>query len=59
MAPIMLLVPVVVLALPGGALSGRLGARRTMLACDLARAPLLRAPPSPWAQRAAPTPAGS
>jgi MFS family permease len=31
----------VVLALPGGALAGRLGARRTMLACDLARAPLI------------------
>ena len=27
------LVPMVVLALPGGALAGRLGARRTMLAC--------------------------
>jgi MFS family permease len=35
------LVPMVVLALPGGALAGRLGARRTMLACDLARAPLI------------------
>jgi MFS family permease len=35
------LVPMVVLALPGGALVGRLGARRTMLACDLARAPLI------------------
>jgi MFS family permease len=31
----------VVLALPGGALAGRLGARPTMLACDLARAPLI------------------
>jgi MFS family permease len=35
------LVPTVVLALPGGALAGQLGARRTMLACDLARAPLI------------------
>jgi MFS family permease len=35
------LVPMVVLALPGGALAGRLGARPTMLACDLARAPLI------------------
>jgi MFS family permease len=35
------LVPMVVLALPGGALAGRLGARRTMLTCDLARAPLI------------------
>jgi MFS family permease len=35
------LVPMVVLALSGGALAGRLGARRTMLACDLARAPLI------------------
>jgi MFS family permease len=35
------LVPMVLLALPGGALAGRLGARRTMLASDLARAPLV------------------
>jgi hypothetical protein len=35
------LVPTVVLALPGGALAGQLGARRAMLACDLARAPLI------------------
>ncbi|MFL5883074.1 MAG: hypothetical protein ACJ782_24010 [Actinomycetota bacterium] len=31
----------VVLAIPGGAVAGRLGARRTMLACDLARLPLV------------------
>ena len=35
------LVPMVLLAIPGGALAGRLGARRTMLASDLARAPLI------------------
>ena len=35
------LVPMVVLALPIGALAGRLGARRAMLTCDLARAPLI------------------
>jgi Transmembrane secretion effector len=39
------LVPMVVLALPGGALAGQLGARRTMLACDLARAPLIELVP--------------
>jgi hypothetical protein len=35
------LLPMVVLAIPGGAVAGRLGARRTMLACDLARLPLV------------------
>jgi MFS family permease len=35
------LLPMVLLAIPGGALAGRLGARRTMLACDLARLPLI------------------
>jgi MFS family permease len=35
------LVPMVLLAIPGGALAGRLGARRTMLASDLARVPLI------------------
>jgi hypothetical protein len=35
------LVPMVLLAIPGGALAGRLGARRTMLVSDLARAPLI------------------
>jgi MFS family permease len=35
------LLPMVVLATPGGAVAGRLGARRTMLACDLARLPLV------------------
>jgi MFS family permease len=35
------LVPMVLLAIPGGALAGRLGARRTMLVSDLARVPLI------------------
>jgi MFS family permease len=35
------LVPVVLLAIPGGALAGRLGARRAMLVSDLVRAPLV------------------
>lgn len=33
--------PMVLLGIPGGVLAGRLGARRTMLASDLARAPLV------------------
>jgi MFS family permease len=33
--------PMVLLSIPGGMLAGRLGARRTMLASDLARAPLI------------------
>ena len=42
------LLPMVVLAIPGGAVAGRLGARPTMLACDLARLPLwLLAAPLP------------
>jgi hypothetical protein len=35
------LAPMVALSIPGGALAGRLGARRTMLTCDLARVPLI------------------
>jgi MFS family permease len=35
------LLPMVVLAIPGGPVAGRPGARRTMLACDLARLPLV------------------
>jgi MFS family permease len=39
------IVPVAVLGLWGGSLAARLGTRRTMLICDLARAPLLAAIP--------------
>jgi hypothetical protein len=35
------LVPMVLRAIPGGVLAGRLGAPHTTLACDLARAPLI------------------
>jgi MFS family permease len=35
------LTPMVLLAIPGGALAGRLGARRTLLLSDLARVPLI------------------
>jgi MFS family permease len=38
--------PVAVLGIPSGALVTRLGARRSMLVCDLARAPLIAAVPA-------------
>src|SRR5881275_1485545 len=38
-------VPVGVLGIFGGAIAARVGTRRTMIACDLARAPLLAAIP--------------
>src|SRR4051812_15945947 len=38
-------VPIAVLGFWGGAIAARLGTRRTMLICDLARAPLLAAIP--------------
>jgi MFS family permease len=37
--------PAVLLAIPAGGLATRLGPRRTMIACDLARAPLVAAVP--------------
>jgi hypothetical protein len=43
------LLPMVALAIPGGAVAARLGARRTMLACDLARLPLVGLVPLPHA----------
>src|SRR5947207_14929255 len=39
------ILPVAVLGFWGGAIAGRLGTRRTMLACDLARVPLFAAIP--------------
>jgi MFS family permease len=39
------ILPIGVLGFWGGAIAGRLGTRRTMLVCDLARAPLLAAVP--------------
>jgi MFS family permease len=39
-------VPIAVLGFWGGAIAGRVGTRRTMLTCDLARAPLLAAIPT-------------
>ena len=38
--------PLAVLGIPGGTVARRLGARRTMLYCDLVRAPLMVAIPS-------------
>jgi len=42
------LVGLAALGLPGGKLLGRLGARRTMILCDSARAPLMLAPMGPF-----------
>jgi MFS family permease len=50
-------VPIGVLGLFGGALASRLGTRRTMLACDLVRAPILAAIPALDAAGALPFPA--
>jgi len=46
--------PVAVLGFWGGAIAGRLGTRRTMLACDLARVPLFAAIPALHAAGALP-----
>jgi predicted MFS family arabinose efflux permease len=50
-------VPVGVLGFFGGAIAGRVGTRRTMLACDLLRAPILAAIPALDAAGALPFPA--
>jgi MFS family permease len=49
--------PVAALGFWGGAVAGRVGTRRTMLACDLARAPLFAAIPALHAAGALPFPA--
>jgi len=50
-------VPVAVLGFWGGAIAGRVGTRRTMLACDLARVPLFASIPALHAAGALPFPA--
>ncbi len=49
--------PVAVLGFWGGAIAGRVGTRRTMLTCDLARVPLFAAIPTLHAAGALPFPA--
>src|SRR3954452_13791276 len=48
--------PVAVLGFWGGAIAGRVGTRRTMLTCDLARVPLFAAIPALHAAGALPFP---
>ena len=48
--------PVAVLGFWGGAIAGRIGTRRTMLTCDLARVPLFAAIPALHAAGALPFP---
>ena len=50
-------VPIAVLGFWGSAIAGRLGTRRTMLFCDLARAPLFAAIPILHSQGLLPFPA--